>query len=175
MSYKSIHATKSYGLKGGMFIVPVTVDVAFLRKIKWKDLCGWHPYLTGNTKFQELAIMMAFLKYCLCGCLAAAFVGYSINEKSGGTEAFFNRVARNCTSSYFELYEMMVKAGKLKKGYITKILTKPLSRRRISSEGRRIGKGLCKEAVKKYGSQARAARALHVDRSILSFWLNYDF
>jgi len=182
MSFNSCHT--EHKLIGGMFTTVVVITVEMLKKTWWDHLAGWFIHMTGQTKFQEFSIVAFFLKHKLDPGPAAAAVGYSQhltpwdikagNKHPGRSISNVSkRILRNCTASYLEAYEMLVEAKLLEKGFIREILTEPLFRPKMGVATKHVGKCLCTEAVRRYGSVEEAARILKVETHIIQFWLNY--
>lgn len=175
MSYKNVHTKLENRIKGGMYLYRlVEVTVEFLKNVTWNEILGWHIYLNGSTKFQELAILMAFF-YCNLNLNKTyKMVGYSDANGTGqSVKAVTFRLDRNCCESYIDLYEMLVEAGKLERKQLNTTLFKLLLRKRVSRVGKESAKRIAIEAITKYGSAPKAGKKLGVEASLLSFWANY--
>jgi hypothetical protein len=170
MSYKSVHV--DYTVKGARYLINLKITVSLLKAIRIDDLFSWDVQQNGNTKFNDLGILLAFFRCNLNLRNAGALIGYN----NGSDMSMSERIMRHNSRNVFELYTMFVRAGKLKKGSAKHILSGPLNRKsgRIGRASVYVAKAFCENALEKYGNnKTRTAKKLGVSLEVLNFWLNY--
>lgn len=175
MSYDSIHNEPENAVTLCRWkSEPLTIDI--LSKLAEDQIFGWHVLLYGNTKFEDLAIVLAWFRCHWNTRKSAAMVGYADNPKVRQAYAiaqFTERVTKINSRNYLELVEACVNAGKITWEDVTKSLNYEPPCSRLSVGHKLWGYRLCRDAVKVYGGKRAAIKLLGTTLEKLNFWLAF--
>jgi len=139
-----------------------------LRRLQWQGLLSEDNQQYGNTKWQDLGNVAAFLKTDLHMERAGVLVGYA------PPYAWLSkRILRTNSEDLLELCRNMIRAGLLPKNCTSTILTKPFKRSgKISAAARYVGNAIANSAVNKAkGNKILAADRLGIKPNVLEKWL----
>jgi len=167
MSYRSVHLESPAAIcrfKGK------ELTLAELCKLTRDDIFGWYAHHYGNTKFEDLAIVIAWILRKFNLLQTAIMVGYSINKDGGGRNGLRYRLERIDAKDYLELIRNCIRANLLTKADVSKCLEEALYKNTASKEAKRWGKSICIAAVKKWGTDIKAARQLGITVECLHKW-----
>ena len=162
-------------VKGARLSAQIPITVMLLRIMTWRQIFTENWQLTGNTKWDDLAILAGWFKSGLNLKLTGILVGYYNGEADTGcSSAVAARLDKHNSRDLFELLQMLKRAGKIT--YTYNWLLNPergwgggaLSKHRINT-----CKSICEQAVKKYGSRRNACLRLGINRTFLNLWLAY--
>lgn len=173
MSYESCHMENKVVL---CRFQAREITMEELMKMEDEDFFGWNSQHYGNTKFEDLPIVVAFFRCWFHQGNAAKLVGYVAEDEDGkpvGAIAISLRLQRINTKDPMELIRACIRAGHIKRRDLTYSLQKPLYRKgRLSRAAIWWGNRICKSSLKKYGSHTKAADSLGITKEELNIWLN---
>jgi hypothetical protein len=164
MSFESIHT--QYLLDGARLTEMASITPELLREKGWDGLMVWNPYLMGSSKFDDLAIVAAFLKCNLDLTAAAKMVGYKYHTSTVNWISI--RIRRHSSKNIMELARMLMEADLLPKDCSRMLHTK---RHQVSSAASMIAIEMIEGAITKWGSKEKACQKLHITHTTMVFWL----
>ena len=176
MSHKNCHMEKGNEIELCRFQGrPITMEE--LGNLSDRDFfVDYNKQLYGNTKFDDLPIAIAWIRWRFNQKEAAIMVGYASVDKDGneiGGMAISYRLVRFNTKDPLTLVEALIKTGHVTRENVTGCLKEPLYRKgRLSMAAKWWGKAICKSAVKKHGGKIAAAAWLRITTRELNTWLN---
>jgi hypothetical protein len=166
MSFGNIHM--QHPVKGARFTIMVDLTPEILAEKGWDGLMVWNPHLMGNSKFDDLTLLAAFLKCNLRLKATAKMVGY---KKEGGSiwKWINTRILRHSSRDVLELLRMLMQAGLLQTN-CSKMLAKKSGP--PASAAKMIAVAIIEGTIKKWGSKEVACKKLHIDLTLMEYWLS---
>lgn len=165
MSAENIHM--QHLVKGARFTIMVELTPEILAEKGWGGLMIWNPHLMGNSKFDDLSILAAFFKCNLRLQATAKMVGYK--NEGGSIWSWVNtRILRHSSEDILELLRMLMRAGLLQAD-CSKMLAKKSGPQ--SSATKMIAIAIIEGAIKRWGCKKKACKKLHIDSSLMEYWL----
>lgn len=179
MSYNSVHM--DHPISGGYRRSQLQrCTVAKLSRTTWAELRLPDPYLNGNTKWQEMAIVAFFFKSGFIIINASKDIGYYTDPTTGSIPTSFRcRLDKVNTKALLSFGIKLMMSGRLKKdwAWLLDPKRKPRSRTRrgggpLSKHRIIFSKAIVTQAITKYGLN-KVCWKLRVDMKVIRFWRDY--
>ncbi len=169
MSYESCHMEEENRVEICRFRGR-SLTIEELTKITLEDIFGWNKQHYGNTKFEDLAIIIAWFKQKFNLQAAAIMVGYNIQY---GVAGINDRLMKINSKDLLSTTRICIKVGLITKSDLANSLTAPLRGRRstVSKASKVWAKKICKSAITKAGTTEKAAKALGIGVAYIDYWL----
>jgi len=167
----------------GILLERRAVSIAVLRTMTTEELLAENMYLTGNSRFNSLSVLLAFF---ICGMIekdTATLLGYKDSHYSpvrcGASVSYrMKNIAEEVDNEFYKAFYVLRKAGHIQHSlaWILNPERSPKKGKRFGKNRRNISVNICETIVARNGgSRRRASEKTKVPRSTINFWLNLGY
>jgi len=169
--------TSANAVNVGILLERRAVSIAMLRTMTTEELLADNIYLTGNSRFNSLSVILAFF---ICGLLerdTATLLGY----KDAGENSVAYRmrnIAGEIDNEFYKAFYALRKAGHIQHSLAWELdpTRRPKNGGHYGKNRRNISVNICETIVARNGgSRRRASEKTKVPRSTINFWLNLGY
>ena len=171
-----INRSSGNAVNVGILLIRRIVSIVMLRTMTTEELLAENIYLTGNTRFTSLAVLLAFFR---CGMIehdTSKLLGY--RGTRGNVAWRIGKIAEEIDDGFYKAFYVLRRAGHIQHSLAWELDPKrsPKKGRRYGTNRRNISVNICETIVARNGgSRRRAAKRTGVPIETIRFWLNLGY